>query len=71
MSWNINAKDAQQGKITIMDITGKIVMQTQEKLERGFQNLTFDVANLPSGTYTITLVCENKEHYAQKFIKIN
>lgn len=70
LTWVLSANESQSGIINIADISGKIVLQEERSIEKGFQNLSFDVSNLPSGTYSISLSC-GKENHVQKFIKIN
>jgi hypothetical protein len=70
LTWVLSAKESQSGQISILDISGRIVLQEERNIDKGTQNLSFDVSNLPSGTYTISLSC-GKENHVQKFIKIN
>jgi hypothetical protein len=70
LTWVLSAKESQSGQIHILDVSGRVVLQEERNIDKGTQNLNFDVSDLPNGTYTISLSC-GKENHVQKFIKIN
>jgi hypothetical protein len=71
LTWDIESESIKEANISIMDVTGRIVFNRQEQLIKGTQRLTFDIADLQSGLYSIALSYDNQVQYSQKFVKSN
>ncbi len=57
--------------ISIMDISGKIVVQNNTALHEGINTLQVPVKHLSAGTYFVSVQGGNWHATAQKFVKIN
>ena len=55
-------------RISIYDLTGKVVLQTQTDVVEGSNKIPMDVRSLPKGTYLVRFDNENDRQYA-KIIK--
>ena len=55
-------------RISIYDLTGKVVLQTQTDVVEGSNKIPMDVSALPKGTYLVRFDNENDSQYA-KIIK--
>jgi len=64
----VNTKGNLQGiiEIDIVNITGNIVKTLQKN---SFEEMTIDVSDIPSGTYTLVMAC-GKTNYKIRFIKL-
>ncbi|MCZ2222658.1 MAG: T9SS type A sorting domain-containing protein [Chitinophagales bacterium] len=70
LSVTVTAPKAVQATLTITDMTGKVVMQQNNQLAVGENNISINVAALNTGNYIIKLSCANGcESSVQKFIK--
>jgi hypothetical protein len=66
----INAPARDNVKLTIMDITGKILRQQTMNVETGSNVITINVNNLPKGTYAVKVTSEaNRESARSNFVK--
>ena len=55
----------------ITDLTGKVVLQQNQQIMNGENNIQLNVNNLTAGTYLLKVVCDNGcETDAKKFIKL-
>jgi len=57
--------------ISIMDVTGKLVLTQLEEIIKGPNLLNFSVAGLASGTYIVRIDGSDWYSSAQKFVKMN
>ncbi|MBX2930825.1 MAG: choice-of-anchor J domain-containing protein [Chitinophagaceae bacterium] len=70
LSVTVTAPKASQATLTITDMTGKIVMQQNNQLTLGENNISINVVALNTGNYIIKLSCaDGCESSIQKFIK--
>jgi hypothetical protein len=51
----LNMKAAAKANIAIVDLTGKVIMQTQQQLTNGLNALQADVSSYPAGTYVLMI----------------
>jgi hypothetical protein len=51
----LTMKAAVKANIAIVDVTGKLVMQTQQQLNNGLNALQTDVSSYPAGTYVLMI----------------
>lgn len=66
----VTAPKAAQATLTVTDMTGKVVMQQNNQLALGENNISINVAALNTGNYLIKLTCaDGCESSVQKFIK--
>ncbi|MCZ2223962.1 MAG: T9SS type A sorting domain-containing protein [Chitinophagales bacterium] len=66
----VTAPKATNATLTITDMTGRIVMQNNNTLTMGENNIAVNISTLNSGSYIIKLSCvEGCESSVQKFIK--
>lgn len=69
---NINITSSAMNKVNIIitDFTGRPVMQQAAQIAAGDNNLSLNIDELPSGSYTIKTVCANGcETRVSKFVK--
>ena len=68
---NLTATDEAIGtaQIDIMDIAGRIVYQSQQNLQEGFNTIQLDIHNLSSGLYFIKIKDANKRESMIKLMK--
>ena len=62
----INAPGRDDLKLTIMDITGKILRQQPANVETGSNIISINVSNLPRGTYVVKVISEANGESARK-----
>lgn len=65
---NINATQAAEATLQVIDITGKTVMMRNQNLNAGMNQVNLDVQNLSTGIYSVN-VRMGKEMFTQKLIK--
>ncbi|MBL7727121.1 MAG: carboxypeptidase regulatory-like domain-containing protein, partial [Dinghuibacter sp.] len=62
-------KVREMGRVSLYDVTGKVVMSRQQLVEAGGNLITINgLQNLPQGTYTLELVT-SEQKIAQKLVK--
>ncbi len=57
-------------QIDIMDIAGRMVLPTQQSIEKGFNTLTLNVQNLSSGLYLVRIKDSNNQEAIVKMSKL-
>lgn len=60
-----------QGLISVVDINGKTILSQSEKLRKGSNNFSVDIASLPAGIYALTLSGNSGIISSRKFIRVN
>ncbi len=65
---SILSKSDEEVNINILNIEGKMIKSYKKTIFKGNQNLSFDVANLPSGNYFVKIE-NDKVHLIDKFVK--
>lgn len=65
---NITANSSDDIEVKIFDLNGKLASQSSEKINNGFNQLSFDVNNFAAGAYLLSIT-KGDEMLAQKFIK--
>lgn len=66
---SIQVKEAQGIKLLVIDMNGRIIMQTSKNVFRGGNNLSLDAASWPSGIYQVVLTTVTGEVYKYRMIK--
>jgi hypothetical protein len=66
---SIQVKEAQGIKLLVIDMNGRIIMQTSKNVFRGGNNLSLDAASWPSGIYQVVLITVTGEVYKYRMIK--
>lgn len=68
LSVSADLKSAEAINFKIYDVSGKLLLQKMENGQSGNNTWTFDVVNLPAGSYTLTLSFADKMQ-SKRFIK--
>ena len=65
---NVTLENMTEGDATILilDITGKVMSNTQQPLSEGYNALILDVANLSSGLYYIKVQSQREQPMVRK-----
>lgn len=70
MVLEVRGRETSQAAITIINTTGKLVFHEQAGLEKGFNSIKLNTADLPPGLYMLNLIVENDNGIVtKKFIK--
>ncbi|MFM1794105.1 MAG: hypothetical protein RL642_490, partial [Bacteroidota bacterium] len=56
-------------KLLVIDMNGRVVLQTSKNVFRGGNNLSLDAASWPSGIYQVVLTTISGEVYKYRMIK--
>ena len=57
-------------QVDIMDIAGRMVLRTQQSIEKGFNTVTLNVQNLSSGLYLVRIKDSNNQEAIVKMSKL-
>ena len=57
-------------QVDIMDVAGRMVLRTQQSIEKGFNTLTLNVQNLSSGLYLVRVRDSNNQEITVKMSKL-
>jgi hypothetical protein len=69
MNITLNHDQQETAVITVRDLSGAVVLSTNQALSKGFNNLTINgLFSLAQGTYIVSLVTPTT-HYTSKFLK--
>lgn len=66
---NIQVKEAQGIQIMVIDMHGRIMMQTSKNVFRGGNNVNLDAGTWPAGVYQIVLKTATGEVYKYRMVK--
>jgi len=66
---NIQVKEAQGIQIMVIDMHGRIMMQTSKNVFRGGNNVNLDALSWPAGVYQIVLTTVTGEIYKYRMVK--
>jgi hypothetical protein len=66
---SVQVKEAQGIKIMVVDMHGRIMMQSSKNVFRGGNNVSLDAAIWPSGVYQVILTTVTGQVYKYRMIK--
>lgn len=66
---NVQVKEAQGIRIMVIDMNGRVMMETSKNVFRGGNNVSLDAARWPSGVYQVILTTVTGQVYKYRMIK--